>query len=74
MKGYRINPNRDFVLRIIEGVIRKDGHCPCRKDVSDETLCPCDEFINTKICRCGLFIKEEDVQKFMPKEKTEDAK
>ena len=73
MKGYRINPNREFVLRIIEGVIRKEGHCPCRKDVNEETLCPCDEFIKSGICRCGLFIKEEDVEKFKPKEKTESA-
>ena len=73
MKGYHINPNREFVLRIIEGVIRKEGHCPCRKDVNEETLCPCDEFIKTGICRCGLFIKEWDVEKFKPKEKTESA-
>lgn len=69
MKGYRINPNREFVLRIIEGVIRKEGHCPCRKDVNDETLCPCDEFVKTGVCRCGLFIKEEDANNFIDKEK-----
>ncbi len=71
MKGYRINPNREFVLRIIEGVIRKEGHCPCRKDVTDETLCPCDEFVKTGVCRCGLFIKEEDANNFIDKEKKE---
>ncbi len=71
MKGYRINPNREFVLRIIEGVIRKEGHCPCRKDVNDETLCPCDEFVKTGVCRCGLFIKEEDANNFIDKEKKE---
>ena len=71
MKGYRLNPNRDFVNRIIEGVQRRNGHCPCRKDESDATLCPCDEFLNTGVCRCGLFIKEEEVNKFMPKEKDE---
>ena len=74
MKGYRLNPNREFVNRIIEGVQRKDGHCPCRKDVSEETLCPCDEFITTGICRCGLFIKEEDVEKFLPKEAKNEKK
>lgn len=59
MKGYRINPNRDFVNRIIEGLMRKDGHCPCTKIVDDTTLCPCDDFINTHKCRCGLFIEIE---------------
>ena len=60
MKGYRLNPNKEFVNRIIEGIHRKDGHCPCRKEINDETLCPCDEFTKTNICRCGLFIKIEE--------------
>ena len=62
MKGYRLNPNKDFVARIIEGVYRKNGHCPCRRDETEETLCPCDEFINTGVCRCGLFVRIEEKQ------------
>ncbi len=60
MKGYRINPNKDFVLRIVEGLMRKDGHCPCRKLADDTTLCPCDEFIETGTCKCGLFVPIEE--------------
>lgn len=59
MKGYRINPNKEFVLRIIEGLMRKDGHCPCRKLADDTTLCPCDEFIQTGKCKCALFVPVE---------------
>lgn len=62
MKGYQINPNKDFVQRIIEGLMRKDGHCPCRKLADDTTLCPCDEFIETGKCKCGLFVPVEDRQ------------
>jgi ferredoxin-thioredoxin reductase catalytic subunit len=60
MKGFKLNPNRDFVNRIIEGIYRKDGHCPCRKEMTDATLCPCDEFTKQGICRCALFVKIEE--------------
>lgn len=59
MKGYRINPDRKYVNIILDGLERKDGHCPCRVKVDDTTLCPCDEFIKTGVCKCNLFIKIE---------------
>ena len=45
MKGFRINPDKKYVNIIMEGLQKKNGHCPCRLDVNDTTLCPCDEFI-----------------------------
>ncbi|MEG1705004.1 MAG: ferredoxin thioredoxin reductase catalytic beta chain [Clostridia bacterium] len=59
MKGYRLNKNSDYVKQIIEGIQKKDGHCPCRVNADDTTLCPCDEFIATGICKCKLFLKDE---------------
>lgn len=59
MKGYKLNPDKEYVEKILEGIRRKDGHCPCRVIVDDTTLCPCDEFVSEKICKCNLFIKEE---------------
>lgn len=56
MKGYRINPDRKYVEGIIKGLYRKDGHCPCRVNKDETTLCPCDEFIETGDCKCKLFI------------------
>lgn len=60
MQGFKINPNKDYVFKIIEGLIKKDGHCPCRVNVDETTLCPCDEFIKTGICKCNLFQKKEN--------------
>ena len=60
MKGYRLNPDKEHVATIIEGLYRKDGHCPCRVKVDETTLCPCDEFIETGVCRCKLYVKEEN--------------
>ena len=60
MKGYRLNPDKDYVLKIIEGTEKKNGHCPCRVKQDDSTLCPCDEFIKEGICKCKLFIPIEN--------------
>ena len=30
MKGYIINPDKEYTQKIIEGIYKKDGHCPCR--------------------------------------------
>lgn len=59
MKGYRINPDKNFVLKIIEGTERKNGHCPCKIKEIEENLCPCDEFISSGVCKCKLFIPIE---------------
>ena len=61
MRGFRINPDKKLVSVIMEGLERKDGHCPCRINVDDSTLCPCDEFVNDRICRCKLYVPLEDV-------------
>ena len=60
MKGYILNPDREHVNMIIEGINRKDGHCPGRVKVDDTTLCPCDEFVETGVCKCQLFVKKEN--------------
>ena len=56
MKKYRINPDKKYVDIIIDGLLKKDGHCPCRVNVDETRLCPCDEFIKTGVCKCKLFI------------------
>ena len=60
MKGYRINPDKEHVELIIKGLLKGIGHCPCKLQKTDENLCPCDEFISTGVCHCGLWIKEEN--------------
>lgn len=59
MKGYILNPDKKYVEKIIEGIHRKEGHCPCRVNVDDTTLCPCDEFMEKGICRCKLYVPIE---------------
>lgn len=63
MKGFRLNPDKKYVDIIVNGLEKKDGHCPCRLEVNDSTLCPCDEFINDGICKCKLYIPISEVEK-----------
>lgn len=60
MKDYRLNPDREYVNKIIEGIYRKDGHCPCRLKKDDTNLCPCDEFVKKGICKCNLFVPAKE--------------
>ena len=57
MKGYIINPDKEYTQKIIEGIYKKDGHFPCRVYADETTLCPCDQFINEGICKCNLYVK-----------------
>lgn len=48
MKDYVLNPDKEYVSKIIEGIYRKNGHCPCRVYEDETTLCPCDEFVQKR--------------------------
>lgn len=73
MKNYRINPDKKYVSAIIEGLEKKNGHCPCRVNVDDTTLCPCDEFISDGVCKCKLYIPMDEAEKKLKKlEEKED--
>lgn len=59
MEGYRINPNKEHTNLIIEGLLEKDGYCPCKIQKTEENKCPCNDFLNTGKCCCKLWVKEE---------------
>lgn len=65
MKGFRINPDKKYVDIIITGLEKKNGHCPCRLEINDSTLCPCDEFISDGICKCKLYITDDEANKII---------
>lgn len=50
-----LNPDKEVVSKIIESIQKKDGHCPCQLEISDNTLCPCSDFYNGE-CHCKLYI------------------
>jgi ferredoxin-thioredoxin reductase catalytic subunit len=60
MEGFILNPDRAIADAIMDGLYAKDGYCPCVFEKPEGKLCPCEEFINEKICHCGLYVKIED--------------
>ena len=60
MKGYKINTDEKHADLIIKGLLKGNGHCPCKIQKTEENLCPCDEFIETGVCQCKLWIKVEN--------------
>lgn len=62
----RENEDKAIVEKIREGLKMKDGHCPCKLEISDDTLCMCAEFKEQiadpdyeGYCHCRLYYKEK---------------
>ena len=62
----KLNPNKEIVDVIKEGLKKKNGHCPCRLEISDDTKCMCKEFRNQiadpdfeGYCHCMLYYKSK---------------
>jgi ferredoxin-thioredoxin reductase catalytic chain len=73
--GYHLNPNREFTLGLIEGMLvneRRYGYwaCPCRlasgvKKEDLDIICPCDyrdpDISEYGSCYCGLYVSQDVV-------------
>ena len=60
------NENREIVEKIREGLKKRDGHCPCRLEMTEDTMCMCKEFRDQVAdpdfegyCHCKLYHKEK---------------
>lgn len=65
MKVY-FNPDKKLVEAIRKGLMKKEGHCPCRLNDSEDTMCMCREFREQLAdpefegyCHCRLYYKEK---------------
>lgn len=57
----KVNPNKDKVREIREGLKLNNNHCPCMIEQTDDTLCMCKDFREQEeagYCHCGLYYKE----------------
>ncbi len=59
-----LNPDKETVKVIKEGLKRTGGYCPCRRERSDDTKCMCSEFRKQiedpdfeGFCHCMLYYK-----------------
>jgi len=60
----KLNPNKELVDKIKEGIKKKNGHCPCRLEMTEDTKCMCKEFREQiddpnfeGYCHCMLYYK-----------------
>ncbi len=63
----KLNEDKEVVAVIKEGLKRKNGHCPCRLEISEDTKCMCKEFREQiadpnfeGYCHCRLYYKSKD--------------
>lgn len=62
-----LNTNEEIVKTIKEGLARRDGHCPCRREITPDTKCMCKEFREQiadpnfeGFCHCMLYYKSKE--------------
>jgi len=61
--GFKITVNHPFIVSIIKNIERYGKpFCPCRREHTPETICPCkyhvEELRKYGTCLCGLFKRE----------------
>ena len=62
----RLNENAEVVNTVKDGLKARNGHCPCRMEITDDTKCMCREFREQisdpdfeGYCHCMLYYKEK---------------
>lgn len=60
------NPDEETVRLIKEGLEKKGGYCPCRREKTDDNKCMCKEFRDQikdpnyeGFCHCMLYYKSK---------------
>lgn len=62
-----LNPNKEVVTAIKEGLKKTGGYCPCRVQRTEENKCICKEFREQMndpdfegFCHCMLYYKSKE--------------
>lgn len=62
----RLNEDKELVKSLQEALKRRDGYCPCRREMIPENKCMCKEFRDQiadptyeGYCHCMLYYKEK---------------
>ena len=59
----KLNPDKEMVKTVREGLKRTGGYCPCMLERSSDTKCMCKAFREQKepgVCHCRLYYKTEE--------------
>ncbi len=62
-----LNPDKEVVKTVLEGLKAKGGYCPCRLERTPDTKCKCKEFRDQiadpefeGFCHCMLYYKSKE--------------
>lgn len=63
----KLNPDKEMVAKIKEGLKKTGGYCPCRIQRTEENKCICEEFKRQiadpdfeGFCHCMLYYKSKE--------------
>ena len=66
-KIVKLNPDKEIVAMVKEGLKRTGGYCPCVREQSEDTRCMCKQFKEQiadpefeGFCHCMLYYKTKD--------------
>lgn len=51
------NPDAEQRQAVIRRINKKNGYCPSKFNINQDTICPCKEFRQHGDCECGLYLK-----------------
>lgn len=55
------DPTKAKHVALIRKKLRENNnYCPCVLVKNEDTLCPCKEALETRVCHCGLYNITED--------------
>lgn len=61
-----LNPDKEIVRSVKEGLAKKGGYCPCRMEKTEDNKCMCKEFRKQiadsnfeGYCHCMLYYKSK---------------
>jgi ferredoxin-thioredoxin reductase catalytic subunit len=52
-----LNPDKEIVAEVREGIKKKGGYCPCKVEKIKDNICPCKDLREKKECICGLYVE-----------------
>lgn len=62
-----VNEDKAIVAAIREGLVKRQGYCPCRVQKIEDNICMCKEFRDQiadpnfeGFCHCRLYYKSKD--------------
>lgn len=53
-----INPDQEYVAQMREAIKKNNGFCPCIVSKTKDSICPCKDFRENKICHCELYVEK----------------